>query len=65
MPVALFLPVELDRQTKLAVPVPIADTAVRHPAQIELQLANGRCLRFDPAVDAMALKQVIQAVEVA
>lgn len=63
LPEALFLPVELDRQTELAVPVPIADTAALRPAQVELQLANGRCLRFDPALDAMTLKQVIRAVE--
>ncbi|MDK8872358.1 transposase [Paracoccus sp. SSJ] len=65
LPEALFLPVELDRQTELAVPVLIADTAARRPAQVELQLANGRCLRFDPALDAMTLKQVIRVVEAA
>ncbi len=35
------------------------------PAQIDLQLANGRSLRFDPALDAVTLTQVIRAVEAA
>lgn len=35
------------------------------PAQVELQLVNGRCLRFDPALDAITLTQVIRAVEAA
>lgn len=62
MPEAQFLPVELDRRSEFAVP-----TALGAPgsAQIELQLANGRCLRFDPALDAVTLTHVIRAVEAA
>ncbi|WP_415182515.1 IS66-like element accessory protein TnpA [Phaeovulum sp.] len=62
LPEALFLPVELDRRAESAVP-----TAVAAPrsAQIELQLANGRRLRFEPSLDATTLTQVIRAVEAA
>lgn len=35
------------------------------PAQIELQLANGRCLRFPPTLEMATLMQVIRAVEAA
>jgi transposase len=43
LPEALFLPVDLDRPIELATrPVAICAEAPR-PAQIELQLANGRC----------------------
>lgn len=63
VPEALFLPVELDRRSELSVPTPMAGTEARRPAPIELQLANGRCLRFDPALDAATLTQVIRAVE--
>lgn len=65
LPEAQFLPVEFVRQTELAMPTPIVDTKARRPAQVELQLANGRCLRFDPALDATTLTQVIRAVEAA
>ena len=61
-PEALFLPVELDRH-----PEPSAPTAVAAPGsvQVELHLANGRCLRFDPNLDPSTLRQVIRAVEAA
>ena len=64
-PEALFLPVELDRNTELAVPTSVTCTEALRPAQIELQLANGRCLRFEPSLDATTLTQVIRAVEAA
>ncbi|MDP1667440.1 IS66-like element accessory protein TnpA [Phaeovulum sp.] len=65
LPEALFLPVELDRRPELAVPVPVpvTDAEARRPARIELQLANGRCLRFDPGLEASTLTQLIRAVE--
>ena len=65
LPEALFLPVEFDRPMELAMPAVATQVEAAFPAQIELQLANGRCLRFDPALDAVALMQVIRAVEAA
>lgn len=65
VPEALFLPVELDGRAELAVPAIMTCTEARPPEQIELQLANGRCLRFGPALDAAALMQLIRAVEAA
>jgi len=63
LPEALFLPVELDRCAELAAPRPMIVTEERRPIQIELQLSNGRCLRFDPTLDAIMLTQLIRAVE--
>ena len=65
LPDALFLPVELDRRAEMVVPVPVpmTDAEARRPVQIELQLANGRCLRFDPVLDTRTLTQLIRAVE--
>ena len=65
LPEALFLPVDLDRPMELAMPAVATQVEGVRPAQIELQLANGRCLRFDPALDAVTLTQVIRAVEAA
>ena len=65
LPEALFLPVDLDRPMELAMPAVATQVEGVRPAQIELQLANGRCLRFDPALDAVTLMQVIRAVEAA
>ena len=65
LPEALFLPVELERPlalTGLAAP-PHVEAA--RPVQVELQLANGRVLRFDPVLDVVTLTQVIRAVEAA
>ena len=61
-PEALFLPVEMDRD-----PDPSAPATVASPGsvQIELHLANGRCLRFDPSLDPSTLRQVIRVVEAA
>jgi transposase len=64
-PEALFLPVELDRRAEPAVPAPVIVAEERRPSRIELQLAKGRCLRFDPALDATTLTQLIRAVEAA
>jgi transposase len=35
------------------------------PSGVELSLSNGRCLRFNTAVDAAALTRLIRAVEAA
>ena len=63
LPEALFLPVDMDRPLELAIPAAITHVEAARPAQIELQLGNGRCLRFDPALDAVTLMKVIRAVE--
>lgn len=65
LPEALFLPVELDRPMELAMPAVSTKVEAARPAQIELQRGNGRCPRFDPAMDAVTLTQVIRAVEAA
>ena len=65
LPEALFLPVEFDRPMELGMPAVASAVEAARPSQIELQLGNGRCLRFDPALDAVTLMQVIRAVEVA
>lgn len=62
-PEALFLPVELARPMELAVPPGGVRAEVPRVAQIELQLASGRCLRFDPVLDMTTLTQLIRAVE--
>jgi transposase len=62
---ALFLPVDLDRPMELAMPTTATCEDAPCPVQIELQLASGRCLRFDPALDAITLTRVIRAVEAA
>jgi transposase len=65
LPEALFLPVELDGPMELAMPTAVTQVEAESSAQIELQLANGRCLRFDQGVDAGTLTQLIRAVEAA
>jgi transposase len=65
LPEALFLSVEFDRPMELGMPAVATQVEGARPAQIELQLGNGRCLRFDPALDAVTLTQVIRAVEAA
>ena len=65
LPEALFLPVEFDSPMELGMPAVATHVEGARPAQIELQLGNGRCLRFDPALDAVTLTQVIRAVEAA
>ena len=65
LPEALFLPVEFDRPMELAMPTTATCADAPRSVQIELQLGNGRCLRFDPALDAVTLTQVIRAVEAA
>lgn len=62
-PEALFLPVDLDGPMELGVPAVATQAEAARPAQIELQLANGRCLRFDPTLEMATLTQVIRAVE--
>jgi transposase len=54
----IFLPVDL-QAIKDTVPEP--QTAPSIP--VELRLANGRCLRFDSAMEAAALTRLIRAVE--
>ena len=63
LPEALFLPVELDRGVEVPTGAVIASPEAWRPAQIELQLAKGRCLRFEPGFEASTLKQLIRAVE--
>ena len=63
LPEALFLPVELDRGVEVPMGAVIASPEAWRPAQIELQLANGRCLRFEPGLDATTLTQLIRVVE--
>ena len=63
LPEALFLPVELDRGVEVPMGAVIASPEAWRPAQIELQLAKGRCLRFEPGLEASTLKQLIRAVE--
>lgn len=63
LPEALFLPVELDRGVEVPMGAVIASAEAWRPAQIELQLANGRCLRFEPGLDATTLTQLIRVVE--
>ena len=65
LPEALFLPVEFDRPMELAMPTTATCADAPRSVQIELQLASGRCLRFDPALDAITLTQLIRAVEAA
>ena len=65
LPEALFLPVEFDSPMELGMPAVATQVEGARPAQIELQLANGRCLRFDPALDAVTLTHLIRAVEAA
>jgi transposase len=48
---------------ELAMPTAVTQVEAESSAQIELQLANGRCLRFDQGVDAGTLTQLIRAVE--
>ena len=65
LPEALFLPVELDGPTELAMSPGGIRAEVPRVIQIELQLANGRCLRFDQGVDSARLTQLVRAVEAA
>lgn len=65
LPEALFLPVELEMSADLAVPAPSVEPAAADPSKIELQLANGRCLRFNPALDTGTLARLIRIVETA
>ena len=65
LPETLFLPVELSAPAELAAPSFAGDPAPQRPTLIELQLTNGRCLRFDPMLDAAALTRLIRVVEAA
>ncbi len=65
LPETLFLPVEPDRSADPTVPEPSIEPAAPHLSRIELQLANGRCLRFDPALDADTLTRLIRVMETA
>lgn len=55
LPETVVLPVELNAPAELAVPSLAEDLTPQRPALIELQLANGRCLRFDPMLDTTTL----------
>ncbi|RFU11652.1 IS66 family insertion sequence hypothetical protein, partial [Rhodobacteraceae bacterium W635] len=55
---AVFLPVDMPANG--ATP---SDPEPVSPVPVELRLANGRCLRFDSAMEATALTRLIRAVE--
>lgn len=56
---AVFLPIDFHVAEVPSPPEPMP------PSGVELSLSNGRCLRFDTAVDAAALTRLIRAVETA
>lgn len=59
---ALFLPFDISAH---GVPA-IADTPIiAAPIEVELRLRNGRSLHFDSSITAVALTQLIRAVEAA
>lgn len=59
---ALFLPFDIPTH---GVPA-IADTStIAAPKAVELRLCNGRSLHFDSSMTAVALTQLIRAVEAA
>ena len=43
----------------------VLEPAAAHLSKIELQLANGRCLRFDPALDTGTLTRLVRVLETA
>ncbi len=55
---AVFLPIDF-QVSEMTTPEPAP------PSHLELRLSNGRCLRFDTAVEAAALTRLIRAVEAA
>jgi len=57
---AVFLPVSSGAAAPL-----VPDPEAAHPVAVELRLANGRCLRFDSALEGEALVRLIRAVEAA
>ena len=59
------MPVELSAPAELTVHPSAEDQAPQRSALIELQLANGRCLRFDPMLDTTTLMRLIRVVEAA
>ena len=65
LPETVFLPVELSAPAELAVPSLAEDLTPQRPALIELQQANGRCLRYDPMLDTTTLTRLIRVVEAA
>ena len=65
LPETLFLPVELNASAELAVPSLAVGPTPQRPALIEVQLANGRCLRFDPMLETTMLTRLIRVVEAA
>ena len=65
LPETVFLPVELSAPAELAVASLAVDPTPQRPVLIELQLANGRCLRFNPMLDTTTLTRLIRVVEAA
>jgi len=57
---AVFLPIDFQVADIVTSPPELAP-----PSAVELCLGNGRCLRFDTAVDEAALTKLIRAVEAA
>jgi transposase len=62
---AIFLPVEVEERAGLAIGSAAVDPIPPSALPIELQLASGRCLRFDPGLDTATLIRLIRVVEAA
>jgi transposase len=62
---AIFLPVEVGERAGLVAGPAAVDPMPPSALPIELQLANGRCLRFDPGMDTATLMRLIRVVEAA
>jgi transposase len=62
---AIFLPVEVGERAGLVAGPAAVDPLPPSALPIELQLANGRCLRFDPGMDTATLMRLIRVVEAA
>lgn len=61
---ALFLPIAAPEPMKTHLPE-AATSPIAPDRQVELMLANGRCLRFAPDLEATVLARLIRMVEAA
>ena len=62
---ALFLPIATPEPMEAALPEAAMSRPPAPDPQIELMLANGRCLRFAPDLDPAVLVRLIRVVEAA
>lgn len=62
---ALFLPIATPEPMEAALPEAAMNRRLEADPQIELMLANGRCLRFAPDLDPATLMRLIRVVEAA